>query len=301
MPSSQTVSVAIPVFNGAEHLDEAIESVLQQTLRPSELKVYDNASTDESVAVAERLVPGGVVQSPRNMGAVFNFNRAAASSDPAATYFAWLAADDRLDAQFLATCVGRLEAEPWAPACLTGIRFIDLQGRVVGEQRDPDLASPDPRCRLRSFLRRSRWTEFYCLYRRARLLESPMMLDEYGADVLLTWWFLLRSPLAVTTELLLDYRVYPEKTVDEMAGSLDPTAPKAHWRKWSLWRRLWRMTLDADVDRDVARAARRELAWALGSRAWAVHLLEDVLERWPVTKRVAARLPAAVRRLGHGS
>ena len=84
-------------------------------------------------------------------------------------------------------------------------------------QRDPELSSADPRTRLRSYLRRPRWTEVYCLYRRDVLLESPRFRDDYGADVLLIWWFLLRKPLAVVDEELLEYRLYPVKTADGTA------------------------------------------------------------------------------------
>ena len=96
----------------------------------------------------------------------------------------------------------------------------------LGVQRDPELASADARTRLRSFLNRPRWTEVYCLYRRDVLLTSPMFQPEYGADVLLTWWFLLRAPLVVIDEPLVEYRTYPVKSADATAESLNPTATR---------------------------------------------------------------------------
>lgn len=292
------MSVAIPVFNGERFLAEAISSVLEQTVPADEIKVYDNCSTDRSVEVARRLLPEiDVVESPRNVGAVANFNRAALDSDPDAAYFAWLAADDLFAPRFLERCMFELERFPDAPACLTGVQFISPDGRSLGTQTDLDLSSDAPSRRLRAFVRRPRWTEFYCLYRRQALLDSPMMRDEYGADVQLTWWFVLRSPLAVTTDLLLSYRVYPEKTVEEMATALNPSAPSTQWRKRRLWLQLWNMTYEPGVEESVGRIARRELVRALAHRTWMVHMLEDVFERWPITKRGAARLPAAVRRV----
>lgn len=47
------MSVFMPVYNGAEHLAETIESVLAQTLADFELVVVDDGSTDESWAVLE--------------------------------------------------------------------------------------------------------------------------------------------------------------------------------------------------------------------------------------------------------
>ena len=49
-----SVSVIIPTFNGASGLDRSIASLHQQTLRPIEIIVIDDGSTDETRAVAER-------------------------------------------------------------------------------------------------------------------------------------------------------------------------------------------------------------------------------------------------------
>src|SRR5215471_18162147 len=47
------ISVAIPAYNGAEHLRDAIDSVLAQTYRPLEIIVVDDGSTDDTRAVCE--------------------------------------------------------------------------------------------------------------------------------------------------------------------------------------------------------------------------------------------------------
>jgi cellulose synthase/poly-beta-1,6-N-acetylglucosamine synthase-like glycosyltransferase len=49
-----TVSVIIPTFNGASGLDRTIASLRGQTLRPVEIIVVDDGSTDATRAVAER-------------------------------------------------------------------------------------------------------------------------------------------------------------------------------------------------------------------------------------------------------
>ena len=282
------VSVAIPVYNGAKHLKEAIESVHKQTVQPFELRVYDNASTDQTVQIASDVLPSGaVIVAPTNVGAAQNFN----SSVRGATgeYFMWLAADDRIRPEFIETCVRELRAHPEAPACLTGIQFTDSLGSPTRVQTDESLASSDPRARLRSFLRRRRWTETYSLYRRESLLESPLFTTEYGADVMLTWWFLLRGPLAVTSEVLLEYREYPLKsvaaTIATTSASLSADAQRTHWRKRHLWVRLREMTFAPEVSPDVARTARRELLLLATWPGVVFSVLDDVIERWPITER----------------
>jgi len=49
-----SVSVIIPTFNGGSGLDRSIASLHRQTLRPLEIIVVDDGSTDETRAVAER-------------------------------------------------------------------------------------------------------------------------------------------------------------------------------------------------------------------------------------------------------
>lgn len=53
--SDLAISVVIPLYNGAEHLPNAIRSVEWQTLKPKELIVVDDGSSDDSIAVVERL------------------------------------------------------------------------------------------------------------------------------------------------------------------------------------------------------------------------------------------------------
>src|SRR3954454_23619387 len=56
-----TVSVIIPTFNGGSGLAPSISSLRRQTLRPVEIIVVDDGSTDETRAVAERARAQGQV------------------------------------------------------------------------------------------------------------------------------------------------------------------------------------------------------------------------------------------------
>ncbi|MCA1553441.1 MAG: glycosyltransferase, partial [Chloroflexi bacterium] len=49
-----SISVVMPVFNGARYIAEAIESVLTQTAPADEIIVINDGSNDESAAIAER-------------------------------------------------------------------------------------------------------------------------------------------------------------------------------------------------------------------------------------------------------
>src|SRR5262245_1296628 len=56
-----SVSVIIPTFNGGSGLGPSIASLRRQTLRPVEIIVVDDGSTDQTRAVAERARARGLV------------------------------------------------------------------------------------------------------------------------------------------------------------------------------------------------------------------------------------------------
>jgi cellulose synthase/poly-beta-1,6-N-acetylglucosamine synthase-like glycosyltransferase len=56
-----SVSVIIPTFNGASGLAPTIASLHRQTLRPLEIIVVDDGSTDDTRAVAEAARPRGLI------------------------------------------------------------------------------------------------------------------------------------------------------------------------------------------------------------------------------------------------
>jgi glycosyltransferase involved in cell wall biosynthesis len=112
-----TVSVIIPVYNGAAYLAEAITSALQQTYAPYEVIVVDDGSTDGSAAVAEAFVPRVRVirQANAGCGAARNTGVRNASG----SLLAFLDADDLWTPEKLAWQVAALDETP-APELVFG-------------------------------------------------------------------------------------------------------------------------------------------------------------------------------------
>jgi glycosyltransferase involved in cell wall biosynthesis len=77
--SSPLVSVIMAAYNAAEHVGEALESVLAQDWRPLEVVVVDDGSTDDTAAVVRRY-PDVVYVHQENQGPAAARNAAVARS-----------------------------------------------------------------------------------------------------------------------------------------------------------------------------------------------------------------------------
>jgi glycosyltransferase involved in cell wall biosynthesis len=86
------VSAVIPAYNAERYLAEALESVLAQTSRPTEILVVDDGSTDGTAQIVERF--GSKVQliHQSHAGAAVARNRAIAAASGG--WIAFLDADD---------------------------------------------------------------------------------------------------------------------------------------------------------------------------------------------------------------
>lgn len=109
---SMQVSVVVPVYNGEKYLAEAIKSALCQTLRPDEIIVVDDGSTDASASIAEQFgAPVQVLsQEHRGSGSARNRGASVAGGD----WLAFLDADDIWQTDKLALQSAALQLDPSA-------------------------------------------------------------------------------------------------------------------------------------------------------------------------------------------
>ena len=79
MSSIPILSIGLPVYNGAQFLEKALDSLLCQTFRDFELIISDNASTDATEKIcksyAERDSRIHYSRNAENMGAGWNVRR----------------------------------------------------------------------------------------------------------------------------------------------------------------------------------------------------------------------------------
>jgi glycosyltransferase involved in cell wall biosynthesis len=140
-----TVSVCIPNYNHARYLPEVLRSVLQQSVRPTEVIVLDDGSLDDSVNMIrffeERDPLVRLVRNERNLGVVATLNRAVNLAR--GEFVHCLAADDSVLPGFYERSLATLTEHPQAGLCCTRCLQFD---EVTGQTRSPFTAwSETPR------------------------------------------------------------------------------------------------------------------------------------------------------------
>jgi glycosyltransferase involved in cell wall biosynthesis len=140
---SPLVSIGLPVFNGAQYLDLAIQSILAQTYRNLELIINDNASTDQTQAIclsyAERDARVSYQRNYINIGGANNENLV--FSRAKGKYFKWAAHDDVLETSFIQKCVDVLEQNCGVVLVKTHFVIIDEAGAKIGIDCDNRASS----------------------------------------------------------------------------------------------------------------------------------------------------------------
>ncbi|MER8922459.1 MULTISPECIES: glycoside hydrolase family 99-like domain-containing protein [unclassified Mesorhizobium] len=162
---SPRVSVIVPNYNYARYLGARLSSIADQTMRPYELIVLDDASTDESVEVIQQFLADcdiscRLVVNAQNSGSVFR--QWMRGVEMARGDYVWIAeADDLADPGFLAELMPAFERDEVVMSYCQS-RQIDGAGRVLSEHYLDYVADID----------RSRWTKPYVVDGRQEIAEA---------------------------------------------------------------------------------------------------------------------------------
>ena len=138
------VSVCIPSYNYASYLPETLDSILAQTYPDYEIIVVDDASKDDSQAVAEGYAgrypnkvrvfthPGRV---NKGISATCNL----AIEQARGEYLAWLGSDDAWYPEKLARQVDELDLNPGVGLTYSYADIVDSKGEKTGEKMGRDM------------------------------------------------------------------------------------------------------------------------------------------------------------------
>jgi glycosyltransferase involved in cell wall biosynthesis len=225
--TSPAVSVLMAVHNGAPWVQEAVKSVLEQTLADLELIVIDDGSTDATadLLAAARDDRLRVERQPR-MGLTRSLMRALTLAR--APLVARLDADDLALPERLARQRDFLDAHPEIGLLGAGCREVDATGRDLALIRPPE----DDRAIRRALIRRNPFVHSSVVMRRA-LVEEAGGYDptfEVAQDYDL-WMRMSRlTHLANLAEPLVVRRLLPGRVSAERDSARLRAEARIRWR-----------------------------------------------------------------------
>lgn len=194
------VSIGMPVYNGADFISEALESILAQDFGDFELIISDNASADNTAeicaAYAERDDRISYTRQPENMGAAKNYNDVFHAAS--AKYFKWAAHDDLLKPQFLTRCVECFESYETPPVIVyPRSEFIDEDGEVLRADRNSMHAtSSSPAVRVyRAVQAMGLVTSVFGVFHRESLTRTQLIGSFVASDYVLLLECALLGPI----------------------------------------------------------------------------------------------------------
>jgi glycosyltransferase involved in cell wall biosynthesis len=297
-PSDFRVSVALPTYNRVDSLRRTVDSLLAQTHRHLEIVISDNASTDgteaycRDVAAADPRVR--YLRNEVNLGPTPNFIQARhATTGP---YFMWLADDDWLMPNYIATCVDELRRDPWlglatgADSYYDGDRFDH-----VGTPVHADEGAPTRRV-LDYYRQVGDNGAFYGLMPRHVVDATSEFQDRLGAD----WLFLAEVACLGGIRTVDSTTIYrslaPQRTFVDLAGSAGLSWFEGHLPYVAI---AWHVSYDISHGSPIYRS----LGWRrlpLALRASMVIARRFIVTglRWKSLKRRARSVASAVRNTG---
>jgi glycosyltransferase involved in cell wall biosynthesis len=306
MADAPTLSVGLPVYNGAQFVSAALEAIQRQSYEDFELIVCDNASTDATEAIcrahAARDSRIRYHRNATNIGPAGNFNRAFELAQ--GRLFKWMAHDDLHLPDFLARCVAVVEEDPRVALAFTRAVTIDSGGAVIRQAwgAAPGLGSDRAADRFRAALEPPREPlplPIFGVVRSQVLRATALQRALPGSDFALIAEIALHGRLVEIAEPLFLQREHPERAGHRLAR--DPYGAAAFWNgpgatstPYPHWR-LLRRHVDSIRRAHLRHAEARACRWAAWQWAWRER--QSLWRDWLIARPDSSRVAPLARRL----
>jgi glycosyltransferase involved in cell wall biosynthesis len=243
------VTIGVPVYNGARHLEPCLKSLLAQTYDDIEIVISDNASTDSTAEICrdfcERDERVRYYRQAQNIGAAANFNFLPQSTQ--GEFFKWAAHDDFCAPEFVERCVAALDRSPANVLAFPRTIFVDEVGETLSKY-DIDMHwrnHPTAVGRLHDLLGPiaesliHKCTPQFGVIRRTALDRTRLMGAYNSSDLVLMVELALLGGFADLDEYLFFSRVHDGSSLNanstalELAKWYDPTRGDRYPMVWS--------------------------------------------------------------------
>ncbi len=212
-----TVFIGLPVYNGENFLETALQSLVDQTYTDFHVLISDNASTDRTEKICRRFAENDhritYYRQEKNLGAAGNFNFCVERAH--GTYFKWMAHDDGCEPEYLERCVHILEQDAGAVLVQARAKCIDDTGAVTGSYtREWNFNSPDPVTRFsRAMALNHSCLTVFGVMRLDVLKNTPAIAPFVGSDRALLAELALNGRLEYVPDELFLWRDHKNRSV----------------------------------------------------------------------------------------
>lgn len=225
MTDTPSISVVMPLYNKAPYVAEAIHSVLNQSFPAIEIIVIDDGSTDDGPEIVKAIDDQRIrLVTQANAGVSVARNRGIDIAD--GDYIAFLDADDRYQAGFLAAIAGLITGFPKAGMFCSAYTSFWADGRR--EERYLKSARLGATLYVDDFY--AAWSKAAFTYT-SSIVVSRKLFDEsslrfpkgekLGEDQDLWFRVAERTPVACLNSPLVDYRMGVEGSATQNQAVLD--------------------------------------------------------------------------------
>ncbi|WP_368655329.1 glycosyltransferase family 2 protein [Castellaniella ginsengisoli] len=146
MEINHPLVICLPIYNEGPYIEDTLLSVKNQTCRDFRVLIADNASSDDTESICRRVIAGDdrfhYVRHDSNIGAAANFKYCFEHTE--SEFFMWLGGHDQISPNFLQEALARMRADSTISLVYGRTRWIDEEGKVVGEYNGGDYVFDAP-------------------------------------------------------------------------------------------------------------------------------------------------------------
>ncbi|MBI1178629.1 glycosyltransferase [bacterium] len=230
--STPTVSIGLPVFNGAARIPLAVDSILNQDFTDFEVVICDNASTDDTATIcrayARRDQRVRYFRNETNIGVNPNHDRVFELAR--GEYFAWSADDVEYLPGMLRRCLEVIKAAPTSVSLVYPLCQIWRDGRIAGGDGSRSIECRDhrPYRRLESVVRR-----VYLVNQLFGLAKREVMARTHLNGPYTSSDYVLLAELAMLGEIRELSETLIRRRIDSDRGTEAHARNQHDWKTWS--------------------------------------------------------------------
>ncbi len=259
MKTSPLLSVVMPVYNSEKYLEEAIQSILDQSYGRFEFIIVEDGSTDGSVEIIESFDDARIrlIRHEKNRGIVAALNRGI--REARGEWIVRMDSDDVAMPRRLEKQLKFIEKDPRIDGIFSTVECIDESGKALPPWRI-DRECVDPR-KIRKMLPLKNCLAHPTAMIRTGLLKVYGYSDKVpGGEDYHLWLRLLSEGwiLAKVDEALLRYRIHPHSITQQSRTARARSFKNFRVKSLYLWERC-RIGRCTDFDRKVLEGWRREI------------------------------------------